>query len=133
MGSMFLRIDELDYAMHCLLRAVDVDCANADAYYYLGTVRAMKGAFGDAAEFFAHTLDINSEHILALRDSAIVYLAMGRLADAAKNIEKARSLAGDDAQLKTLGRQIHLAQIRQRITDFLCRFRVRPICKKLPH
>jgi len=133
MGSMFLRIGELDYAMNCLLRAVDVDCANADAYYYLGAARAIKGAFGDAAEFFAHTLDINSEHILALRDSAIVYLAMGRLADAAKNAEKARSLAGDDAQLKALGRRIHLAQIRQRITNFLSRFKVRPIFKKLSH
>ena len=133
MGSMFLRIDELDYATHCLLRAVDIDCANADAYYYLGAVRVMKGAFGDAAEFFAHALDIRSEHIPTLRDSAFVYLAMGRLADAAKSIEKACSLAGDDAELKALCRRIHLAQARQRITDFLCRFRLRPIFKKLPH
>ncbi len=133
MGSMFLRIGELDYAMNCLLRAVDVDCANADAYYYLGAARAIKGAFGDAAEFFAHTLDINSEHILALRDSAIVYLAMGRLADAAKSIEKARSLAPDDPQLKALGRRIHLAQVWRWIADFLSRFRIRPFFKKLPH
>jgi len=130
---MFLRIGQFDNATHCLLRAVDVDCANADAYYYLGAVRAIKGAFGDAAEFFAHALDINSEHILALRDSAFVYLAMGRLADAAKNAEKASSLAGDDAELKALSRRIHLAQVRQRISDFLSRFRVRPIFKKVPH
>jgi len=133
MGSMFLRIGEFDNATHCLLQAVDIDCANADAYYYLGTVRAIKGAFGDAEEFFAHALDINSEHILALRDSAFVYLEMGRLADAAKNIEKAHSLADNDPQLKTLGRRINLAQVRQRIADFLSRFRIRPIFKKVRH
>ena len=133
MGSMFLKIGELDYATHCLLRAVDIDCAHADAYYYLGAVRAIKGAFSEAAEFFAHALDIRGKHIPTLRDSAFVYLAMGRLADAAKSIEKARSLAGNDAELKALCRRIHLAQVRRRITDFLRRFRLRPIFKKLPH
>jgi tetratricopeptide (TPR) repeat protein len=133
MGSMFLRIGEFDYATHCLLRAVDIDCANVDAYYYLGAVRAIKGEFGDAAEFFAHAVDIRSEHIPTLRDSAFVYLAMGRLADAAKSIEKARSLAPDDPQLKALGRRIHLAQVWRRIADFLSRFRIRPFFKKLPH
>jgi len=125
MGSMFLTIGELDYATHCLLRAVDIDCANADAYYYLGAVRAMKGAFGDAAEFFAHTLDINSEHILALRDSAFVYLAMGRLADAAERIRKARVSAGDDSQLRALDRRVRLARITERIVDFRWCLRLR--------
>ena len=124
MGSMFLEVGDIDYATHCLLRAVDIDCANADAYYYLGVARTMKGVFEDAAEFFAHTLDISSGHIPALRDSAIVYLAMGRLANAAERIKKARSLAGNNSQLKALAWKIRLVRVQKRIGDFLCRFRL---------
>jgi len=118
-----LSIGELDYATHCMLQAVDIDCASADAYYYLGVVSAIKGAFDEAAEFFSHTLDINSEHIRALGDSAAVYLAMGRLEDAAMRIKKALDSAGNDSQLKALGRKIRLAQIIERIVDFLRRLR----------
>ncbi len=115
---------DLDYATQCLLQAVDIDRANADAYYYLGVVRAIKGALGDAAEFFAHALDISNGHVSALRDSAIVYLAMGRLADATERIKKARSLAGNDSQLKALRWRVSLAQLQKGIGDFLCRFRL---------
>jgi len=132
-GSMFLRMGDLDYATHCLLQAVDINHANADAYYYLGVVRAMKGALGDAAEFFAHTLAVQSGHILALRDSAFVYLAMGRLADAAERIKKARSLGGNDSQLKALSWRVGLAQVQKRIADFLCRFRLRFLLEKFLH
>ena len=123
MGSMFLTIGDLDYATHCMMRAIDIDCAHAQAYYYLGLVSAAKGQFEEAAEFFAHTLDISPEHISALRDSAVVYLAMGRLADAARRIKKALPLADDDPQLKTLGRRVRLLQATERIRDFLSRLK----------
>ena len=117
MGSMFLAISEPDYATHCLLRAVDMDYASADGYYYLGLARATKGCLDDAAEFFEHALDIRPKDVRILRDSAVVYLAMGRLVDARERIEKARSLAGDDRQLRTLENGIRLAKIRERIVD----------------
>jgi tetratricopeptide (TPR) repeat protein len=123
MGSMFLAIGDLGCATHCLLRAVDIDCANAEAYYYLGVISATKGEFEDAAELFAHTLDIKKEHIPTLRDSASVYLTMGKLTDAAERISKARALDGNDPQLKRLERAIFLARLRQRIVSSLSRFR----------
>jgi len=123
MGSMFLTIDDIDYATHCFLRAADLDCANADAYYYLGLISAAKGQFEDAAEFFSHALDIRPEYVFALRDSALVYLAVGRLSDAAERIKKAKTLAGDDSQLRALDRKVRLAQIFERITDFLTRLK----------
>jgi len=123
MGSMFLTMGDFDYATHCMMRAIDIDCAHAQAYYYLGLVTAMKGQFEEAAEFFAHALDIKPDHIWALRDSAVVYMAMGRLDDAAARIKKALPLADDDPQLKTLGRRVRLLQATERISDFLCRFR----------
>ena len=128
-GSMFMTIGDPDCAAHCLLRAVDIDCANAEAYYYLGLVNAIKGSFEDAAEFFGHTLDISPEHIWALRDSAVVYLVMGRLADAAERIKKARALADDDSQLRSLDRRIRLVHAIERFGDFLCRFRPRFISR----
>jgi tetratricopeptide (TPR) repeat protein len=123
MGSMFLTIGELDYATHCMMRAIDIDCAHAEAYYYLGLVSATRGRFEDSVEFFAHALDISPEHICALQDSAVVYLAMGRLADAARRIEKALPLADDDPQLKMLDRRVRRLQATERIRDFLCRFK----------
>jgi tetratricopeptide (TPR) repeat protein len=104
------------------LRAVDIDSANADAYYYLALVSVAERCFEDAAQFFAHTLDISPKDIRALRDSAVVYLAMGRLADAAERIREARGLT-DDAQIKWLDRRIWLLRTAQRFTDFLGRRR----------
>ena len=119
MGSMFLVIGDTDYATQCLLRAVELDCANADAYHYLGLANAIKDRFQHAVEFFGHTLDIRPNDVRALRDSAALYLAMGRLADAAERIKKALSLADDDSQLKTLDRRIRLVRTTGQIADFL--------------
>jgi len=143
MGSMFLAIGDSDLSTHCLLRAVDIDCANADAYYYLGFVNAAKGRFEDAAEFFDHTLDIRPKDVCTLKDSAVVYLAMGRSADAAERIKKAMDLAdactcsvpagtGDDSRLRAIYRRIRLAQTTERIADFLCRFKPRFVFRKSP-
>lgn len=121
MGSMFLAIREPHYAIHCLLRAVDINSTNANAYYYLGLASVVSGCLDDAVEFFGHTLDIRPNDVRALRDSAIVYLAMGRLADATKRINKAKSLASHDRQLRTLESRIWLAKVREQIVDFLRR------------
>jgi tetratricopeptide (TPR) repeat protein len=118
MGSMFLTICEPDYAIHCLLRAVDADCASANAYYYLGLVSAIRGRLNDAAEFFEHVLDISPKDIRTLKDCAVVYMAMGRLADAAERIKKAKPLVGGDRQLDALERKVRLAWMTQRIVDF---------------
>jgi tetratricopeptide (TPR) repeat protein len=123
MGSMFLAIGDTGYATRCLLKAVDLDCADADAYYYLGVISAIKGEFEDAAELFAHTLDIKSQYIPALRDSAYVYLAMGKLTDAAEKISKAKALDGNDPQLKKLEKAVIAARIRGRIMNSVRRIR----------
>ncbi|HEY52003.1 MAG TPA: hypothetical protein G4N94_00925, partial [Caldilineae bacterium] len=40
------------------------------------------------AEFFAHALDLENNHLGALRDSAFTYLAAGRLEEAAERIAR---------------------------------------------
>ncbi len=125
MGSMFLKIGDVDYATNCLLMAVDIDCANADAYYYLGLASTLKGRFEDAVEFFGHALDIRPRDVCALRDFAVVDLGMGRLADAAERIKKALALAGGDSQLRILDRRVRAVQATGRIADFLWQFQPR--------
>jgi len=132
MGSMFIEIDDLTQAMHCLMRAIETDGASADAYYYLGVVSALQDNFTNAAELFAHALDLRGDHIPTLRDSASVCLALGRLTDAAAKIEKARSLDGDNVQLKKIERSIVIARTKQRIKSALNRFKVGPADGKSP-
>jgi hypothetical protein len=71
-------------------------------------------------------LDLRSDHIPALRDSASVYLCLDRLTDAAARIKKARSLDGTDVQLKKIDHTIAIARAKQRIIDTLGRFRLGP-------
>ena len=106
---------DLDYATHCLLRAVDIDCNNTEAYYYLGLVSAVKGRLEDAVEFFSRTLEIRPDHVSALRDSASVCLAMGRSGQAAGRIKKVPASSGNDPRIRALDRK----------ADFLCRLRPR--------
>ena len=126
MASMFLAIAEaasegddkdkaLDNGANCLLRAIDIDPCIADAYYYLGVANGMKGELEDAAEFFTHALDINPQHVLAIRDAAAVCLAMHRPAEAAKIIDKGILAAGDNPQLKDIRRKIRRSQFTQQL------------------
>ncbi len=125
MGSMFLAIDEPHYARHCLLKAVDIDFTNPQAYYYLGLASALYGQTDDAAEFFNHTLDLNPGDVRTLRACAAVYLAMGRLDDAAKMAHKARALPDDDAELACLCRRIRFARAAEHVRVFLGRFKIK--------
>ncbi len=56
MASMSLAIGDLELSTHCLLRAVDIDRANADAHYYLGVVTANRGWLEEAVEFLTQAL-----------------------------------------------------------------------------
>jgi tetratricopeptide (TPR) repeat protein len=125
MGTMFLRIDDLDRAMQCMLRVLDIDSTCSEAYYYLGLASAIDGRFEDASEFFGHALDISPEHTCALRDSAIVHLAMGKSAYACEQIRKARLLDADDPALKSIERSVKIAHLRTRVRDFFRRSKAR--------
>ena len=118
MGSIFLEIDEIDEAVHCFLRAVDFDCSNAQAYYYLGLSSFLRKQFDDAIQFFNHTLDINPKHISALKDLAITYCQIKEFALAAETIENACSLENNNNELKTIHRKIRLKQKTYRFRKF---------------
>jgi tetratricopeptide (TPR) repeat protein len=127
MASMFLVIagqmegeqkdDSIDCAAHCLLRALDIDSHDADAHYYLGLANAIKGRFDDAVEFLTCAMEINPKHILAIRDSAAVYLAMNRLNDATETLERGTVIVGDHPQLKDIRRKVRRSQITKQLAD----------------
>lgn len=125
MGAMFLRLEDVTRAIQCLLRVVDIDSTCTEAYYYLGLASAMDGRFEDASEFFAHALDISPNHICALRDSALVQLAMGKTTAAREQITKARLLAPEDAALRSIDRRVKLAHLAGRVCDFFRRWEAR--------
>jgi tetratricopeptide (TPR) repeat protein len=132
LGSMFIALDDLDAAAGCFLRAINLDAANANASYYLGLVSSLRGRLEQADKFLNQTLEICPEHILALKDSAIVQLAMGRTDSAAEQIKKAADLAKllpgpgcKMSQLSAVKRKIILARTAGRITDFLTKLKPR--------
>ena len=129
MGAMFLTMDDLDYATHCLMKAVNIDCANADAYYYLGIVSSLKGWFEDALDFFTQTLEYNDKHVCALRSSALLYLNMNRLNDASERIEETLSLEKDNTYLKILQRKVQILLAIEQIRSFLHRIKPRFILR----
>jgi tetratricopeptide (TPR) repeat protein len=126
MASMFLVLaaqphvdsaDAIDYAINCLLRAMDIDPSDADTHYYLGLANAMNGRLEDAAEFFTQVLDINPQHVLAIRDLAGLCLAARRIDEAAKVIERGVQLVGDHPELKDVRRKIRRSQITRQLAD----------------
>ena len=146
MASMFLAVGDTDFGINCLLRAVEIEPASADTYYWLGLASVQNGRYDEAAEFFSHALDIKADHVCALRASAELYLEMGKLAEAQGRINKALVCAGVDStgspqedsektsgnkhpltapelsQLKAVRRKIRFAQAAQRIADLVGRF-----------
>ncbi len=102
MGSMFLTLGDINHAMHCLLRATNLDVINAEAYYYLGVTAANKGDLVDAIQFFSHAINLKGDHVAALRDSAYTHLAAGLPDKAAELVRKARTLLPNDRELHML-------------------------------
>lgn len=123
MASMFMSIDAQNHAAHCLIKAIDIDPSCADAYYYLGLLNASKGEFEEAAEFFAHALDIKPDHIWALKDSAIVCIALGRLDDAEQRLQRAKAVAGETLNLKPVSRKLLIAKMKRKILRWFSSFK----------
>jgi len=106
---------DLDHARHCLMRAVEMDHANPDIYYYLGAVSALKGSLHEADEYFAHAIQIKPDHVSALRDSALLYLRQGRVREAVERIRQAKVHWADDPLIRDLNRRIWIEALWARV------------------
>ena len=103
---------------------------NPDAHYYLGVGAANKGHLNDATQFFAHALDLDPEHLSALRDSAFTYVAAGRMDKAAERVKRARTLLPKDCQLRTLDYSLRVLRLTRRITNTLRKLDPRRLLKR---
>ena len=130
MASMFLTLDDVDRGINCLLRALNMDKGNAEAYYYLGLAHISKIRLETAEEFFLQSLDINPRHVGALKASAHVNVAMGRPDIAAVRIAQARALSPNDRELVAFARRLQLSKIPRRVTGWLCRLNPRRLFQR---
>jgi tetratricopeptide (TPR) repeat protein len=112
---------DLDHASHCLMRAMEVDSTNPDAYYYLGVVSAIKGLFRESEGFFAQALRAKPDHLPALRESAWLHLHQGHLSDAAQRIQQARTHGPDDTSIRDLDRRIRVQASQARVMAWVQR------------
>ena len=115
MGSMFLAIDELDYATDCFLRIVDEDRENAKAFCCLGVTLAKKHEFDGALQFFQHALSLEKNDLDILTNIALLYYDTGLLTCASKIIDTARSAHPENIEIARLARRIRTAQLKQSI------------------
>ena len=117
MASIFAKLDELDDAVNCLLRAIDEDNTNADAFHRLGVILAYKKDYEGAAQFFEHAISIKSDDPQLLADTALLYHKTHRLHIAKNTIDKAIALSPDNRQIKNLALKINRALTFQKIRE----------------
>jgi len=119
MGTMLIHLGELERAADCFLKILDDDRQHTEAFYHLGIALAQKAEFPGALQFFEHALSLGATKPELLADTALLYLKMGRLTDAARTVAAACELAGDDKNLIRLRRQIKLAALVGNIKKLL--------------
>jgi hypothetical protein len=54
---------------------------------------------------------------LAIRDSAVVYLAMNRIKEATETLERGTLIVGDHQHLKDIRRKVRRSQITKQLAD----------------
>jgi len=118
MGSMFLELDSLDHAVHCFVRALDVEPEKPEALGYLGLALAMRGDFGDAADLLGRCVSLKPEATV-LSNWAGACLLSGKFKQAESKIDAARLLAPNDREVSELQRQIRRAVLSGRVRTFL--------------
>ena len=101
-----LACSDLDNAVHCLLKAVDIDHTRADAYFYLGVASATRDNLEDAQEFFTHALELDKAHGPALLGLARVSLSQGDSGQASEFLTRARTISPTDPQRRKLSWEV---------------------------
>ena len=119
MASMFISIDELEYATNCLMQAIDADHENADAYYFIGVINVLKGEFEDSLAFFEQAEKTGGNDFYVLRDTAAVHMRNGQKVLAADYLEKAKQAANAEqkSSLKALESALSRTKRRDKLTD----------------
>lgn len=88
-GNLMTRVGRHAEAQHTLRRAVELEPANADAWYDLGVSLRESGMLADAAAAFRRAAELDPQGVDAWVNLASTYAAADRLADAEAALEQA--------------------------------------------
>ena len=123
MGSIFLKLGDLDFASNCLLRAIDLDNLCDDAFYLLGCVNIIKQKQENAQELLSEAIEKNPENTVALKELAHLLLISGDFQQASDIINQLKQMTPADRQLKKLERLYRTKAAVQDLSDLFSRFK----------
>ena len=119
MTSMFIQINNPDNATDCLLRIIDQDSENLDAFHYLAVATAMRKEYEGALEFCEHAINLGNKTPDILADTAYLYLRTNRLKEALKTIIAARLFKPQNKLFAALYRKIQLAMFKDNLRKYI--------------
>jgi len=118
MGTMFLEMNENDFASNCFLKATDVDPKNYLPFYYMGFSMYNSGEAADAIHFFNYAIDLNGKHVESRKMLAVCYASLKQFSQAIEYIDKILADEPANADVIKLGRQIRFDAVKSGICSF---------------
>ncbi len=88
-GTARYKLNQLDEAAKDFIKTLDLDPANADAFFYLANIEGLHGEHEMAIKHFAAALKLNPKLADAHYNMAHIYIEMGELANAARSYDRA--------------------------------------------
>lgn len=106
-GSIFLVLKDIDSAMHCQLRAIDLDANNPEAYYSLGIISLIKGNLNDAVDFLDQALNLIPDSVFFIYAYSLALLMAGKMKEAERVIKNLLNICSS-RELKKIKHRIWL-------------------------
>lgn len=88
-GIAAYRLDDMNAALRCFTRTVQLDPGNAEAFFYLANIEAIGGHTDKALKHFAAAVKINPDLADAHYNMARLYAEDGKIPEAARSYDRA--------------------------------------------
>ncbi len=89
LGSTYKLMGDYDSASECFVEVMDVNPNDVLACNHLGTIQALKGNHTKALQTYWRALQIDSNHPVLHYNSALSYMALGKIEEAKKSMQNA--------------------------------------------
>lgn len=86
-GVVYLKLKELDKALHDFDEAINENSQSARAYFFRGTVYMMKDEFEKAVSDFSKAIELKSGYFMARFSRGVAYARMNKLDEASADIK----------------------------------------------
>lgn len=88
-GISFYRLDRMEEAERMFIRTIELDPANAEAFFYLANIEGISGRHNEALKHFAAAVKLKPELSDAHYNMARLYAELGSIPDAARSYDRA--------------------------------------------